>query len=52
MLRNIKQLYGEKLGASDGEIGLVKDFYFDDEKWAIRYIVSGRKLPIFFQDGV
>lgn len=47
MLRNIKQLYGEKLGASDGEIGLVKDFYFDDEKWAIRYIVvdTGAWLP-------
>ena len=39
MLRNIKQLYGEKLRASDGEIGHVKDFYFDDQKWVIRYVV-------------
>ena len=47
MLRSIKQLYGEKLGASDGEIGRVKDFYFDDEKWAIRYVVvdTGAWLP-------
>jgi uncharacterized protein YceK len=47
MLRSIKQLYGEKLGASDGEIGQVKDFYFDDEKWAIRYVVvdTGAWLP-------
>jgi hypothetical protein len=40
MLRSIKQLYGDKLGASDGEIGHVKDFYFDDQNWAIRYLVA------------
>jgi hypothetical protein len=40
MLQRIKQLYGEKLGASDGEIGLVKDFYFDDQNWAVRYLVA------------
>ena len=39
MLQNIKQLYGDKLAAVDGEIGHVKDFYFDDESWAIRYLV-------------
>jgi sporulation protein YlmC with PRC-barrel domain len=53
MLRSIKQLYGDKLGASDGEIGHVKDFYFDDQNWAIRYLVadtgswlSGRQVLI------
>jgi hypothetical protein len=40
MLRSIKQLYGDKLGALDGEIGQVKDFYFDDENWAVRYVVA------------
>lgn len=40
MLRSIKQLYGDKLGASDGDIGHVKDFYFDDQNWAIRYLVA------------
>lgn len=40
MLRSIKQLYGNSLGASDGEIGRVKDFYFDDQNWAIRYLVA------------
>jgi hypothetical protein len=47
MLRSIKQLYGNKLGASDGEIGQVKDFYFDDHDWAIRYLVvdTGSWLP-------
>jgi hypothetical protein len=40
MLRSIKQLYGDKLGASDGEIGHVKDFYFDDRNWGVRYVVA------------
>jgi hypothetical protein len=40
MLRNIKELYGNKLGASDGDIGHVKDFYFDDITWAVRYLVA------------
>jgi len=40
MLRSVKQLYGDKLGALDGEIGHVKDFYFDDLSWAVRYVVA------------
>jgi sporulation protein YlmC with PRC-barrel domain len=40
MLQSIKQLYGNKLGASDGEIGHVKDCYFDDQNWAVRYVVA------------
>jgi hypothetical protein len=40
MLRSIKQLYGDKLGASDGELGHVQDFYFDDRNWAVRYVVA------------
>ena len=40
MFQNIKQLYGKKLGATDGEIGHVKDFYFDDKTWVIRYLVA------------
>jgi sporulation protein YlmC with PRC-barrel domain len=48
MLRSIKQLLGDKLGASDGDIGHVKDFYFDDENWAVRYVVAdtGGWLPV------
>ena len=47
MLRSIRQLFGDKLGASDGEIGHVKDFYFDDQNWAVRYLVAdtGSWLP-------
>jgi hypothetical protein len=40
MIRSIKQMCGDKLGASDGEIGHVKDFYFDDQHWAVRYLVA------------
>jgi hypothetical protein len=40
MLLNIKGLYGHKLAASDGDIGRVKDFYFDDKTWVIRYLVA------------
>jgi hypothetical protein len=39
MLLSIKQLYGGKLHATDGEIGHVKDFYFDDQKCVVRYVV-------------
>jgi uncharacterized protein YrrD len=39
VLQNIQQLYGKKLGATDGDIGHVRDFYFDDKTWAIRYMV-------------
>jgi hypothetical protein len=40
MLQNIQQFYGKKLGAIDGHIGHVKDFYFDDQVWTIRYLVA------------
>lgn len=39
MLKNIKDIYGTKLAASDGDIGHVKDFYFDDQSWIIRYLI-------------
>jgi sporulation protein YlmC with PRC-barrel domain len=47
MLQSIRQLYGNKLGASDGEVGHVSDFYFDDESWVVRYVVAdtGSWLP-------
>jgi hypothetical protein len=47
MLQSLKQLYGHQLAALDGEIGHVKDFYFDDQNWAVRYVVAdtGSWLP-------
>jgi len=40
MLQHINELYGNKLNASDGEIGTIGDFYFDDQSWNIRYLVA------------
>lgn len=39
MLRNLKALKGFAIHAIDGDIGTVKDFYFDDEKWVVRYLI-------------
>ncbi len=39
MLRSMNDLEGNAILASDGAIGHVKDFYFDDETWVIRYLV-------------
>jgi uncharacterized protein YrrD len=39
MKRNVKNLIGYTMGATDGEIGKVKEFYFDDHTWTIRYLV-------------
>ncbi len=53
MLRSVKEMEGYAVGATDGVIGHVKDFYLDDEKWVIRYLVvdtggwlSSRKVLI------
>jgi hypothetical protein len=40
MLLSIKQLYGNKIGESDAAIGQVKDLYFDDQSWTVRYVVA------------
>ncbi|MCP8687518.1 PRC-barrel domain-containing protein [Marinobacterium sedimentorum] len=53
MLRSMKDLEDYAIRATDGIIGHVKDFYFDDEAWVIRYLVvdtgswlSSRKVLI------
>jgi uncharacterized protein YrrD len=40
MLNKAKTLKGYKLDSLDGEIGKVKEFYFDDQHWTIRYLVA------------
>lgn len=40
MSQSIKSFYGKRLSASDGDVGHVKDFYFDDRTWAVRYVVA------------
>ena len=39
MLRSMKDLEGYSIGATDGQVGHVTDFYFDDDAWVIRYLV-------------
>jgi len=39
MKHRIKSLTGFTIRATDGEIGKVTDFYFDDITWTIRYLV-------------
>ena len=40
MMQSIHRHYGQKLRAFDGDIGHVRDFYFDDQNWAVRYLVA------------
>jgi hypothetical protein len=39
MLTNATHLKGLAIRATDGELGTVNQFYFDDETWAIRYLI-------------
>ena len=39
MLRDTKEMLGMTIGASDGDIGQVRDLYFDDDAWVVRYLV-------------
>lgn len=40
MLNKAKTLAGYTLHGLDGEIGKVKEFYFDDQHWTIRYLIA------------
>lgn len=39
MIRNVQNVMGCSIGATDGEVGEVADLYFDDQQWTIRYLV-------------
>jgi uncharacterized protein YrrD len=39
MLKETKRMEGYALHARDGVIGQVKDFYFEDQDWHVRYLV-------------
>jgi len=40
MLCSVETLRGFRLRATDGDIGHVDGFLFDDEKWTIRYLIG------------
>ena len=39
MLTNTTNLKNFAIRATDGELGTVAEFYFDDETWGVRYLV-------------
>jgi uncharacterized protein YrrD len=39
MLREMKDMVGSAIAATDGDIGHVRDLYFDDGAWVIRYLI-------------
>jgi hypothetical protein len=39
MLRRMRDMEGYSISALDGVIGEIKDYYFDDASWVIRYLV-------------
>ncbi|HEY5777819.1 MAG TPA: PRC-barrel domain-containing protein [Terrimicrobiaceae bacterium] len=47
MLRAFHDIKNFRLAAEDGDIGKVKEFYFDDRSWIVRYVVvdTGGWLP-------
>jgi hypothetical protein len=44
---SVKALHGAAIAARDGKIGWIADVYFDDARWALRYLVvdTGRAMP-------
>ena len=51
MLRNASAIKGYAIAATDGRLGTVSDFLFDDASWLVRWLVvdtgkwlSGRKV--------
>lgn len=53
MILSLNSMLGDKIGASDGVIGHVKDVYLDGKHWGVRYLVvdtgswiSGRQVLI------
>lgn len=47
MLESANHFVGYGIQATDGDIGRVDDFYFDDKSWTVRYLVvdTGKWLP-------
>jgi sporulation protein YlmC with PRC-barrel domain len=39
MLKSVSRMKDLTIHASDGEIGRVEEFYFDDETWTVRYLI-------------
>lgn len=51
MLRSLNELQKYAIGATDGDIGKVKDFYFDDHDWVGRYDIQPEMRPVLDEIG-
>ncbi len=49
MLRSLKDLEGYTASATDGDVGKIVNFLFDDQRWTVRYLVVE---PGSFIDGI
>lgn len=47
MLKSWKTLCECRIVARDGEIGRAEEFYFDDQRWKVRYLVSHAGVWLF-----
>lgn len=53
MLHLARKIIGSPVRAVDGDIGTLEDFYFDDDRWVVRYLVidtgswlGGRRVAV------
>jgi len=53
MLRQVTDITGLRIAARDADLGKVRDFYFDDDRWVVRHIevdtggwLTGRRVLI------
>lgn len=49
MLRSLKDLEGYTASATDGDVGKIVNFLFDDQRWTVRYLIVE---PGSFIDGI
>ncbi len=47
MLKGVREYLNFRIRAKDGDIGKILDFYFDDARWVLRYLIAdtGTWLP-------
>ena len=46
MIRSVKEMHNFELVATDARVGTVDDCYFDEERWAVRYVVVDAGPPL------
>lgn len=52
MIGSINALEGWRVVGRDGDLGTLRDLYFDDERWAIRYLIVRTGTWLFGRDAL